>query len=248
MLLLRVILLQRPSPSSLPAVAWLGCRTEPSCCRSCQHQLPPGCRYSCQPILHIQHSLTESTFCRMHPQQLLPHRTHWEQAWCPAGPACRPQTAPWRRGRTRWSLNQLLFICPSVLEAELKTKHGPAHCTGACNLQGQQTDSPLAAQCQQGRSVRQDAARTHMLQGRGQSDKEEPAAEEAASQPTCTQMHSHPGEGLAHAVLGRTPPPDENWRKEAAELHSLEVRQFILQHPFKVGKLARSPQDLTAAC
>ena len=193
----------------------------------------------------------------MHPQQLLPHRTHWEQAWCPAGPACRPQTAPWGRGRARWSLNQSLFICPLVLEAESKTKHGPAHCTGACNLQGQQTDSPLAAQGQQGRSVRQGAARTHMLQGCGQSDEEEAAAEEAASPPTRTQMHSHPGEGLgqsdeeeaaaeeaasprtrtqmhshpgeglAHALPGRTPPPDENWHKEAAELHSAEVKQFI---------------------
>lgn len=111
-----------PQPKSLPAVAWLGCRTtEPSCCRGCHHQLLSGCRCSCQPSVRVRRNLTErgSPFCRMRPQQLLPRRTPWVQAWCPAGPACRPQTAPWRRGGARWSLEQsvlltILCICPYI--------------------------------------------------------------------------------------------------------------------------------------
>ena len=69
-----------------------------------------------------------------------------------------------------------------------------------------------------------------MLQGRWQSDEEEAAAEEAASQPTRTQMNSPPGEGLAHAVPGRTPPPDENWRKQAAQVCSTKVKQAVCSH------------------
>ena len=109
------------------------------------------------------------------------------------------------------------------LRLTYKTRHGPACCVGACNLQGQQTDSSLAAQRQQGRSFQQTTARPRMLQGRWQQDEEEAAAEEAASQSTCTQMNSHPGEALTHSVPGRTLAPDENWRKQAAQVYAVEV-------------------------
>ena len=75
--------------------------------------------------------------------------------------------------------------------------------------------------------MQQGAAQPRMLQGRWQTDEEEAAAEEAAPQPTRTELNSPPGERLTHAVQGRTPPPNEPWRKQAAEVCSVEVKQSV---------------------
>ena len=40
-----------PQPESLPVVAWLGCcMRQPLCCRTCHHQLLPGCRSGFNPL------------------------------------------------------------------------------------------------------------------------------------------------------------------------------------------------------